>query len=78
MIVIALSLPGINFISKELKNIKNKTPILILTKGLKYDKKRNKILTISEKIKIDTKNKNISVLKGPCLAKELAKKIRPK
>ncbi len=75
LIVIALSLPGINFISKELKNIKNKTPILILTKGLKYDKKRNKILTISEQIKIDTKNKNISVLKGPCLAKELAKKI---
>ena len=37
LIVIALSLPGINFISKELKNIKNKTPILILTKGLKYD-----------------------------------------
>ena len=78
LIVIALSLPGINFISKELKNIKNKTPILILTKGLKYDKKRNKILTISEQIKIDTKNKNISVLKGPCLAKELAKKNQTK
>ena len=78
LIVIALSLPGINFISKELKNIKNKTPILILTKGLKYDKKRNKILTISELIKISTKNKNISVLKGPCLAKELAKKNQTK
>ena len=78
LIVIALSLPGINFISKELKNIKNKTPILILTKGLKYDKKRNKILTISEQIKIDTKNKNISVLKGPCLAKELATKNQTK
>ena len=78
LIVIALSLPGINFISKELKNIKNKTPILILTKGLKYDKKRNKILTISEQIKINTKNKNISVLKGPCLAKELATKNQTK
>ena len=78
LIVIALSLPGINFISKELKNIKNKTPILILTKGLKYDKKRNKILTISEQIKISTKNKNISVLKGPCLAKELATKNQTK
>ena len=60
------------------KNIKNKTPILILTKGLKYDKKKNKILTISELIKISTKNKNISVLKGPCLAKELARKNQTK
>ena len=78
LIVIALSLPGINFINKELKNLKNKTPILILTKGLKYDKKRNKILTISEQIKINTNTKNISVLKGPCLAKELARKNQTK
>jgi len=74
LIVIALSLPGINFIGKELKKYKIKTPILILTKGLKYEKKTKKIFTISEKLKNDYKLNNISVLKGPCLAKELAKK----
>ena len=66
MIVIALSLPGINFISKELKKIKNKTPILILTKGLKYDKKRNKILTISEQIKIMNVNSSLTLLAIKC------------
>ena len=74
LIVIALSLSGIDFIGKELKNLKIKTPILVLTKGLKYEKKRNKILTISEQLKKNYKGMNISVLKGPCLAKELAKK----
>ena len=74
LIVIALSLSGINFIGKELKKYKIKTPILVLTKGLKYEKKSNKIFTISEKLKNDYKLNNISVLKGPCLAKELAKK----
>jgi len=74
LIVIALSLSGINFIGKELKKYKIKTPILVLTKGLKYEKKNKKIFTISEKLKNDYKLKNISVLKGPCLAKELAKK----
>ena len=74
LIVIALSLPGINFIGKELKKHKIKTPILVLTKGLKYDKKTKKIFTISEKLNKDYKLNNISVLKGPCLAKELAKK----
>ena len=74
LIVIALSLSGINFIGKELKKYKIKTPILILTKGLKYEKKSKKIFTISEKLKNDYKLNNISVLKGPCLAKELAKK----
>ena len=39
LIVIALSLSGIDFIGKELKNLKIKTPILVLTKGLKYEKK---------------------------------------
>ena len=72
LIVIALSLSGINFIGKELKNIKNKTPILILTKGLKYNKKKNKILTISELLDKTYNLKNLTVLKGPCLAKELA------
>ena len=74
LIVIALSLSGIDFIGKELKNLKIKTPILVLTKGLKYEKKINKILTISEQLKKNYKGMNISVLKGPCLAKELAQK----
>ena len=74
LIVIALSLPGIDFIGKKLKNLKIKTPILVLTKGLKYDKKNNKILTISEQLNKNYKGVNISVLKGPCLAKELARK----
>ncbi|MDC3257359.1 glycerol-3-phosphate dehydrogenase [Candidatus Pelagibacter sp.] len=74
LIVIALSLSGIDFIGKELKNLKIKTPILVLTKGLKYEKKNKKILTISEQLTKKYKSKNVSVLKGPCLAKELAKK----
>ena len=74
LIVIALSLSGINFIGKELKNLKIKTPILVLTKGLKYEKKNKKILTISEQLKKNYNVSNISILKGPCLAKELARK----
>ena len=74
LIVIALSLSGIDFIGKELKDLKIKTPILVLTKGLKFEKKNNKILTISEQLKKNFNLKNISVLKGPCLAKELARK----
>ena len=74
LIVIALSLAGINFIGKELKDLKIKTPLLVLTKGLKYDKKRNKLLTISGLLNNNFNVANVSVLKGPCLAKELAKK----
>ena len=74
LIVIALSLSGIDFIGKELKNLKLKTPILVLTKGLKYEKKNKKILTISERFKKNYNVSNISILKGPCLAKELARK----
>ena len=74
LIVIALSLSGIDFIGKQLKKLKLKTPILLLTKGLKYEKKNNKILTISEQLKNNYNGANISVLKGPCLAKELARK----
>jgi glycerol-3-phosphate dehydrogenase (NAD(P)+) len=74
LIVIALSLSGINFIGKELKNFKIKTPVLVLTKGLKHEKKSNRILTISEQLKKNYSGMNISVLKGPCLAKELAEK----
>jgi glycerol-3-phosphate dehydrogenase (NAD(P)+) len=74
LIVIALSLSGIDFIGKELKNLKIKTPILVLTKGLKYEKKINKIFTISELLKKKYNGINVSALKGPCLAKELARK----
>ena len=74
LIVIALSLPGIDFIGKELMKYNIRTPILVLTKGLKYQKKIKKILTISKKLTNDYKLKNVSILKGPCLAKELARK----
>ena len=74
LIVIALSLPGIDFIGKELKNLKIKSPVLVLTKGLKYEKKSNRVLTIPEQLKKNHKGINVSILKGPCLAKELAKK----
>ena len=74
LVVVALSLSGINFISEEFKKSNIKSPILILTKGLKYEKKKEKIFTISEDIKKTNKNINVSVLKGPCLAKELSNK----
>ena len=74
LIVIALSLTGIDFIGKQLKNLNIKSPILVLTKGLKYEKKKKKILTISEQLKKNYNVSNLSVLKGPCLAKELARK----
>ena len=74
LIVIALSLSGIDFIGKQLKNLNIKSPILVLTKGLKYEKKKKKILTISEQLKKNYNVSNISVLKGPCLAKEPARK----
>ena len=74
LLVIALSLPGIDFIGKRLKDKSIKTPVLVLTKGLKYLSKSKKILTISENLKRNSGIKNVSVLKGPCLAKELARK----
>ena len=74
LLVIALSLPGIDFIAKKLKDAKINTPVLVLTKGLKYLSKNKKILTISENLKRNSGIKNVSVLKGPCLAKELARK----
>ncbi len=74
LVVVALSLSGINFISEEFKKSNIKSPILILTKGLKYEKKKQKIFTISEDIKKTNKHINVSVLKGPCLAKELSNK----
>ena len=72
LIVIAVSSIGIDSIGKYLKNFKKTTPILVLTKGLKLDK--NKIITMSEQIKKNNKRLNVSVLKGPCLAKELVRK----
>ena len=74
LIVIALSLSGIDFIGKQLKISKTKSPILVLTKGLKYEKRNKKIRTISEQLKKNYNVSNVSVLKGPCLAKELARK----
>ena len=74
LIVIALSLAGIDFIGKYLRDSKTKAKILVLTKGLKYEKKRKKLLTISEQLKNNYGLVNISVLKGPCLAKELGRK----
>ena len=74
LIVIALSLAGIDFIGKYLRDSKTKAKILVLTKGLKYEKKRKKLLTISEQLKNNYGLVNISVLKGPCLAKELVRK----
>ncbi len=74
LIVIALSLSGISFIGRELRKYKVKSPILVLTKGLKFEKKNNKILTISEQLRNTYNLKNTSILKGPCLAKELARK----
>ena len=74
LIVIAISLSGIDFIGRELRLQNIKTPILVLTKGLKYVKKLNRIFTISDQLRKIYKLRNIFVLKGPCLAKELAKK----
>ena len=74
LIVIALSLSGIDFIGKQLKSLNIKSPILVLTKGLKYEKKSKRILTISEQLKKNYNVSNLSVLKGPCLAKELSRK----
>jgi glycerol-3-phosphate dehydrogenase (NAD(P)+) len=74
LIVIALSLSGIDFIGKQLENLKTKSPVLILTKGLKYEKRNKRVWTISEQLKKNYNISNISVLKGPCLAKELVRK----
>ena len=76
LIVVAVSSVGIELIKKYLKNLNKKTYLLILTKGLKYDRKIKKIITMSEQLDLRNKKLNISVLKGPCLAKELARKIK--
>ena len=76
LIVIAVSSIGIDLVRDYLKNLKYNTKILVLTKGLKYYKASNKIITMSEQINKGVKKLDLSVLKGPCLAKELAKKIK--
>ena len=74
LIVIAVSSVGMDMIRNYLKNLKNKTLILVLTKGLKL--KNNNIISMSEQLNLGKKKFNVSVLKGPCLAKELARKIK--
>jgi len=76
LVVIGVSSIGIEMVRQHLKNIKRKVSILVLTKGLKYDRNNKKIITMSEQLNKGNQNLNISVLKGPCLAKELAKKIK--
>ena len=76
LIVIAVSSAGIDLIRENLKKFKNNCPILILTKGLKFDKNTKKIITMSEQLNLGSKKFKISTLKGPCLAKELARKIK--
>ena len=76
LVVIAVSSIGIDMVRQHLKNLETKISILVLTKGLKFDQKINKIITMSEQLSKGNQNLNISVLKGPCLAKELAKKIK--
>jgi len=74
LIVIAVSSLGMDMIRNYLKNLKHKTLILVLTKGLKL--KNNNIISMSEQLNLGKTKYNISVLKGPCLAKELARKIK--
>jgi len=76
LIVVAVSSIGIDLVKKYLRNLNKKTYLLVLTKGLKFDRKKNKIITMSEQLDLRNKKLNISVLKGPCLAKELARKIK--
>ena len=76
LIVIAVSSIGIDLVKEKLKQLKNKCHILVLTKGLKYEKNSKRIITMSEQLNNGNKKLNLSVLKGPCLASELARKIK--
>ncbi len=76
LIVVAVSSIGIDLVRDCLKNLKYNTKILVLTKGLKYDRTSKKIITMSEQLNKGVKKFDLSVLKGPCLAKELARKIK--
>ena len=74
LLVIAVSSTGIDLIRENLKKLKNNCPILILTKGLKFERNTKRIITMSEQLNKGNKKYNLSVLKGPCLAGELARK----
>ena len=80
VIVVGVSSIGINwFVEQISKKYINNLPIVLLTKGLAIHD--NKLTTLSKKIKNLLKEKkyteiNISAIKGPCLAAELANKIR--
>merc|ERR1711991_46295 len=76
LVVVAVSSIGIELVKKYLKNLNKKTYLLVLTKGLKFDRKKNKIITMSEQLDSRGEKLNISVLKGPCLAKELVRKVK--
>ena len=76
LLVIAVSSSGIDLIRENLKKLKNNCPILILTKGLKYEQNSKRIITMSEQLNKGNKKYNLSVLKGPCLAGELARKTK--
>jgi len=80
VIVVGVSSIGIEWFANEIsKFYKNETPIVLLTKGLAIVE--GKLTTLSEKIKKILNKKNhqkidISAIKGPCLAAELANKMR--
>jgi len=76
LVVVAVSSAGIDFVRENLIQLKEICPILILTKGLKFEKNNKKIITMSEQLNKGNKKHNLSVLKGPCLAGELARKIK--
>ena len=76
LVVVAVSSIGIDLVRDCLKKLKFSSKILVLTKGLKYDKISKKIITMSEQLNKGARKFDISVLKGPCLAKELARKIK--
>ena len=76
LVVVAVSSIGIDLVRDCLKKLKFSSKILVLTKGLKYDKISKKIITMSEQLNKETRKFDISVLKGPCLAIELARRIK--
>ena len=76
LVVVAVSSIGIDLVRDYLKKFKFSPKILVLTKGLKYDKISQKIITMSEQLNKETRKFDISVLKGPCLAIELARRIK--
>tara|TARA_B100000686_G_scaffold339857_1_gene414596 strand:- start:102 stop:1082 length:981 start_codon:yes stop_codon:yes gene_type:complete len=79
LLVIAVNSKGIEWASKEVvKNFNIKTSILLLTKGLTVNNNKFEILTDKFKFIMGNnyRNLHISAVAGPCLAKDLAKKIQ--